>query len=67
MRQLFCAAFPISTEGAFSGQPDETQAVTGCPFLCELLPDVQGQKAVLSPQLLGRAVRCAGLSVGPGK
>lgn len=54
---LFCVAFPVRTEGAFSGQPEEAQAVTGCPFLCELLPAVQGQKAVLSPQSLGKAVR----------
>lgn len=66
MWQLFCAAFPVKTEGAFSAQPVEAQTVTGCPFLCELLPDVLGQKAVLSTQLL-RTMCYPGLSVGPGE
>lgn len=49
---LFCTAFPMRTEGAFSGQPHGAWAVTGWPFLPELLPAVQGQKAAVSPQLL---------------
>lgn len=49
---LFCAAFPVRTEGAFSDQPHGAWAVTGWPFLPELLPAVQGQKAAVSPQLL---------------
>lgn len=44
--------FPVKTEGAFSSQSREAQAIAGCPFLGELLPDVQGQKAVLCPALV---------------
>lgn len=49
---LFCTAFLVGSEGAFSGQPHRAQAVTGWPFLPELLPAVQEQKAAVSPQLL---------------
>lgn len=64
---LLCTACPVRTEGAFSGQARGARAVTRWPFLPELFPAVQGQKAVVSPQLLAEQCQCcAAVSGGQG-
>lgn len=60
---LFCTAFPVKTWGAFSCRAHGAQAVTGWPFLPELFPAVQGQKAAVSPQPLAEQCQhCASVS-----
>lgn len=64
MRWLFCTAFP---QGAFSGRAHGARALTGSPFLPELFPAVQGQKAAVSPQTLAeQCQRCATVSGDQG-